>query len=378
MEVGVEVAGGGNSERHSSLIPRSPAPEMSRTTEARLRAVLTGVHTWSGPIGIFVCYGEEWPRQAAVGQAHNRIVDSYLDMNQLVACDPTMLVISDSYFLAGGHITLRAMPQKHEIRGLSVHGNTFRPAAGRGGPTIVLDQTRANFSRVIDMSVAGSVYGIDGPPWDPNTTISTPSVTRSMRKVRPDQRALRPARLARASRDARMRWLAQENAKEWLFDLSDVLLFPRLPIRNVQYSIEIESEDAFARHASRPPQGMVRPLCWSRSCSASGSGVVRPLGAGAGGEGRDGRGGDGDGHDHRGPVTAQRGVLAEQDLPVPVGRGLPLLLASGRGVPCARSPAEMERAFVQRVALGQPRFSYGSWPYRPTRPRRQVQRVQPV
>lgn len=43
-------------------------------------------------------------------QAHNRIVDSYLDMNQLVACDPTMLVISDSYFLAGGHITLRAMP----------------------------------------------------------------------------------------------------------------------------------------------------------------------------------------------------------------------------------------------------------------------------
>ena len=146
---------------------------------------MTGVHTWSGPIGIFVCYGEEWPRQAAVGQAHNRIVDSYLDMNQLVACDPTMLVISDSYFLAGGHITLRAMPQKHEIRGLSVHGNTFRPAAGRGGPTIVLDQTRANFSRVIDMSVAGSVYGIDGPPWDPNTTISTPSVTRTMRKVRP-------------------------------------------------------------------------------------------------------------------------------------------------------------------------------------------------
>ena len=51
--------------------------------------------------------------------------------------------------------------------------------------TIVLDQTRANFTRVLDMSVGGSVYGIDGPPWDPNTTISTPSVTRTMRKVRP-------------------------------------------------------------------------------------------------------------------------------------------------------------------------------------------------
>ena len=175
---------------------------MSRTSEATLRAVLTGVHTWSGPIGIFVCYGEEWPRQAAVGQAHNRIVDSYLDMNQLVACDPTMLVISDSYFLAGGHITLRAMPQKHEIRGLSVHGNTFRPAAGRGGPTIVLDQTRANFTRVLDMSVGGSVYGIDGPPWDPNTTISTPSVTRTMRKVRPRSSLIVPC-MARVSRNAR-------------------------------------------------------------------------------------------------------------------------------------------------------------------------------
>ena len=130
-----------------------------------------------------------------------------------------------------------------------------------------------------------------------------------------------------------MRWLVQENAKEWLFDLSDVLLFPHLPIHNVQYSIEIESEDAFARHASRPPQGMVRPLVlsllllslWHRRFTAA---------AGrAGGAGGDGRGGHGDGHDHGGPIAAQRGVLAEQDLPVPVGRGLPLLLASGRGVP---------------------------------------------
>eukprot|EP01052_Picozoa_sp_SAG31_P014285 SAG31_NODE_882_length_11260_cov_3.357104_3_plen_249_part_00 len=181
--------------------------------------------------------GEEWPRQSAVGQAHNRIVDSYLDMNQLVACDPTMLLISDSYFLAGGHITLRATPSLHAIKGLSIHGNTFRPAAGRGGPTIVLDETRANFTQVLDMSVSDSMYGIDGPIWDPNTTISTVSVTRSLR---------------------------QEHATEWKFDLSDILLFPRLPIKpgHVQYSIEIEAEqdalrdNIFARHASRPARGL--------------------------------------------------------------------------------------------------------------------------
>ena len=73
-----------------------------------------------------------------------------------------------------------------------------------------------------------------------------------------------------------MRWLVQENAKEWLFDLSDVLLFPHLPIHNVQYSIEIESEDAFARHASRPPQGMVRPLVLSLLLLSLV--LVRPLG----------------------------------------------------------------------------------------------------
>ena len=149
-------------------------------------------------------------------------------MNQLVACDPTMLVISDSYFLAGGHITLRAMPQLHEIKGLSILGNTFRPAAGRAGPTIVLDETRANFTKVLDMTVTGSVYGIDGPVWDPNTTIGTTAVTRTLRK---------------------------EHATEWRFDLSDVLLFTHLPLRTVQYSIEIET--GFARHASRPAVGMV-------------------------------------------------------------------------------------------------------------------------
>lgn len=53
--------------------------------------------------------------------------------SRLVACDPTMLTIMDSYFLAGGHITLRATPYLHEIKGLSIHGSTFRPAAGRAG-----------------------------------------------------------------------------------------------------------------------------------------------------------------------------------------------------------------------------------------------------
>ena len=93
-----------------------------------------------------------------------------------------------------------------------------------------------------------------------------------MRKVRPDQRTLRPARLARASRDARMRWLAQANRRQRLFDLSDVLLFLRLPIRNVQYSIEIESEEGPPRLP--PPQGDGAPLCWSPAAQASGSALL--------------------------------------------------------------------------------------------------------
>jgi hypothetical protein len=199
--VGVEVAGGGN--------------------------LLTGVHTWQGSIGIYVCWGEEWPRTAAAGQAHNRIVDSYLDMNRLIICDPTELTIMDSYFLAGGHITLRATPYLHEIKGLAIYGSTFRPAAGRAGPTITLDESAANFSRVVDMSVGGSVLGIDGPSWDPNTTLATVSATRELRRV---------------------------HGKEWRFDFSDVLLFA--VIKHVTYSITIEGE-SFARHAARPPVGNV-------------------------------------------------------------------------------------------------------------------------
>jgi hypothetical protein len=67
--VGVEVAGGGN--------------------------LLAGVHAYQGPIGIYICYGEEWPRESAIGQAHNRVVDSYMDGNLLAVrvatlrpCDP--------------------------------------------------------------------------------------------------------------------------------------------------------------------------------------------------------------------------------------------------------------------------------------------------
>ena len=66
-----------------------------------------------------------------------------------------MLVVSDSYFLAGGHITLKATPKQHTIKGLSIHGNTFRPAAGRGGPTIDIDERDAMFTSVLDMSVTG-------------------------------------------------------------------------------------------------------------------------------------------------------------------------------------------------------------------------------
>ena len=127
-------------------------------------------------------------------------------------------------------MVLKATPELHEIKGLRVSGNTFRPAAGRGGPTIVLDETEASFSRIIDMTVAGNVYGIDGPSWDPNVTVASTRVTRSLRRV---------------------------NSTEWRFDFSDILLFPT--IRRVQYSIEIEEDGpgqaCFARHASRPPKG---------------------------------------------------------------------------------------------------------------------------
>jgi len=175
--------------------------------------LLTGVHTWNlpeieGGIGILI---------DAPGYTQNRLIGCYLDYNDIVAVDPEHLTIVDGFFLCGGNIVLQALTSGHIIQGLVVTDNQFDLC---GGPSIVLDQSAAAFSAVIDTTIDGNMYyggyKIRG--------------TRATAQLR-------------------------STASSWVFNFSEVLLFPT--IKTVQYSIQVNSPNVFVQHVSRPPNGIV-------------------------------------------------------------------------------------------------------------------------
>ena len=117
------------------------------------------------------------------------------------------------FFLAGGNIVLQAGPAG-TIQGLTITGNEFSQSVN---DTIVFDQRAYAFSTVQDVYIAGNIASSE------YTIKSTAS-------------------------------LALTNSSVWSFDFSSALLLPY--INTVTYSIQIEGE-SFARHASRPPNGLV-------------------------------------------------------------------------------------------------------------------------
>jgi len=173
--------------------------------------LLKGVHTWNcataqGGIGILV---------NAPGYTQNRLLGVYLDYNSIVAVAPEHLTISDSFFLCGGNVVLKATEKHTSILGLNIIGNQFDVCHNT---SVMLDEREAKFTTVQDTIIQGNML---------SSSYSTGST--------------------QASASLRL-----ENSTKWHFDFSKILLFQS--IKHVTYSIEIENGE-FTMHASRKPVG---------------------------------------------------------------------------------------------------------------------------
>jgi len=139
-----------------------------------------------------------------------------LDYNDIIAVDPEHLTIVDGFFLCGGNIILRALTSGHVVQGLVVADNQFD---GCGDVSIILDQTQAKFSSVIDTEIVGNMYA------NGYKMVGTKAVGQITAK-----------------------------ASSFIFNFTEYLLFPN--IQTVEYSIQI-NDGSFVQHASRPPVGLL-------------------------------------------------------------------------------------------------------------------------
>lgn len=164
--------------------------------------VLQNVHTWNGGGDGIV-----------VNAPQTRILGCYLDWNRLLITDPEQTLVQSTFFLET-NLHLKASKKKW-IDGLRLHDNTY----------VHWSQWRKATSSV---ELLGT---FDGGVVEIKDEIS--------RGV--------PLRVTQASRALR-----KENATRWLFDFSDVLLFPW--INEVMYSFASEGE-GFVSHVARRPVG---------------------------------------------------------------------------------------------------------------------------
>jgi len=178
--------------------------------------VLYGVHTWnSAPLpptftpGVGISLGG--PDSPFNDHNDNRVIGCYLDFNTLDMYDPSHTVVENTFFL-GTHAVLHPLSRHDqwgdaEIDGLIMRHNTYTT-----GTSVTLAGAFKTTKNVII-----------------NDEINAAKTTR--------------ARLS----------LTQTNAKQWKFDFSKLLLFPK--IDQVTYSVSSDST-TFFQHLARTPNGM--------------------------------------------------------------------------------------------------------------------------
>jgi len=164
--------------------------------------LLQNVHTWNGGGDGIV-----------VSAPQTRILGCYLDWNRLLITDPEQTLVQSTFFLET-NLHLQAS-KKNWIDGLRLHDNTY-----------------VHWSRWRKANSSVELLGnFDG----------------GVVEIKDETSRGVPLRVTQASRALRM-----ENATRWLFDFSDVLLFPW--INEVMYSFASEGE-GFVGHVARRPVG---------------------------------------------------------------------------------------------------------------------------
>ena len=147
-------------------------------------------------------------------EAHSiRLLDVYLDYNDLVLTAPIFMIdVENTFFLGGGTLVLKANAASSEIQGLNVMnsiysiGNFYQNVS-----TIELDEAKGKFTKVENMIVKGIQMNEGSRKY----SLKTSSTKRSMTLM---------------------------NATKWVFDFSDVLLFENIGIQDVDYTMKMDED----------------------------------------------------------------------------------------------------------------------------------------
>lgn len=138
-------------------------------------------------------------------------------LKKKVAVAPEHLTIEEGFFLCGGNVVIQAIPKFQVVNGLNIINNEFDCNKNQ---TVVLDQRLATFTDFTDVVIKDNMASSD---YKVKSTLASQQLTLM-------------------------------NATKWIFDFSSELLLPS--IYSIQYSIQIQEPGVFARHTSRPPDGL--------------------------------------------------------------------------------------------------------------------------
>ena len=159
-----------------------------------------------------------------VNASQSRIANSYLDWNDLVIAEPTLVSFTGGIFLCGAHIRLLA-PPSGIAHGIYIANNEFVGAYCKMGAPAV--EAQGVFSAASDVTVVGTLADA---MYQTRSTAATMVV---------------------ASGPTPTTTFAANFTGRLLFDTRDV------PIASVTYSVVLDSGVALVAHAARPPQGAV-------------------------------------------------------------------------------------------------------------------------
>ena len=203
--------------------------------------IISGVHTYNlantlGGIGILV--------DDNYGQL--RFIGCYFDYNDIVLVAPVHLIsIQDTFFLGGAKVILQSNMHNASVTGLSIRDSQYVVGGYKNGipSTVVLNETAGKFGVVKDVFIDDVMILNDGY------------------KLKTSKYGMK---------------LSLQNAQQWVFDFSDVLLFDveMVPIEWVDYTLQFDEIGNGVnvwdyKHILRKAEGMKVIIETNMPCNAT-------------------------------------------------------------------------------------------------------------
>lgn len=175
--------------------------------------VIEGVHTWN--------LGKSQNGTGILIESHSiRLLDCYLDYNDLKIVAPIYLIsVEHTFFLGGGTLQLIANTKSSEIRNLNVFDSQY--SSGGNNPTVFVNESNGNMFTMVENVVMNGFMLNNG--YVMKSTVSEMVLT-------------------------------LKDATEWKFDFGGELAFgDNIGINMIDYSISIDgsSQNQFVQHTAR-------------------------------------------------------------------------------------------------------------------------------